>query len=268
MKLMKSVHKIINIDDSMQSAVLVNSFPKSGTHLLQQIMAPFPGLTNYSFFIASVPSRPHINRDCETQTKLISKIIPGELVTGHLFYDEQHEGLLADKGVIQFFIYRDLRDVIVSETMYLTYMNKWHQLHKYFAKQLNNDDQRIKAAITGIKSKKFYYPDIRTRWANYSAWLNSERVFSVKYEELISDGKDAVIQKMIEFYQSMSELEFDKNKCLERALNAINPEKSHTFRKGGSGNWKKHFTKEHIYLVKKYVGDILVNHGYEENLDW
>ena len=114
-KMLKIISLMTWGPDNRIHPVLVNSFPKSGTHLLQQIVKPFPGLANYNFFIASAPSRPHVVRDHETQKKLILKIIPGELVTGHLFYDEQYEQLLADREVIQFFIYRDLRDVIVSE---------------------------------------------------------------------------------------------------------------------------------------------------------
>jgi len=249
-------------------SVLVNSFPKSGTHLLVQIVESFPILTNYGFFIASSPSRPHKVRSESTQKKLISKIISGELVRGHLFFKKNYAQLLSDKEVIHFFIYRDLRDVIVSETLYLTYMNKWHHLHNYFAKQLSTDEERITASITGIKSTKFYYPDIRTRWENYSGWLKENQVFSVKYEDLISDRKEIHIREMIEFYKSESNLDFDVDLQLEKCLKAINPEKSHTFRKGGSGNWKNHFSKEHVDLVKDYVGDILIELKYEENLDW
>jgi len=255
-------------NEKINHSILVNSFPKSGTHLLEQIVKPFPNSDNFGFFIASAPSRPHIVRDEVTHKKLISKIIPGELVRGHLFYSSQNARLLLEKNVIQFFIYRDLRDVVVSEALYLTYMNKWHQLHSYFANKLHDDHERIKAAITGIESNNFYYPDIRTRWENYSGWLKENQVFSVKYEDLISDCREIYVREMIKFYQSESNLNFDTDLQLNECLKAINPEKSHTFRKGGSGNWKKHFSNEHNQLFKHYAGDILIDLGYEENLNW
>lgn len=43
--------------------------------------------------------------------------------------------------------------------------------------------------------------------------------------------------------------------------------KSH-FRKGVSGDWKKHFNSEHKKLFKKMYPDALVKLGYEENNDW
>jgi len=267
-KILKAKKYWIDGDINTIAPLLINSLPKSGTHLLLQIVEPFPKLTNYGFFIASVPSRPHIVRDEESHKKLISKIIPGELVTSHLFYSEQKAQRLSEKNAIQFFIYRDLRDVVVSEALYLTYMNKWHHLHSYFANRLKSDNDRIKAAITGVDSQKFYYPNIQTRWDNYSGWINDDQVFSVKYEDLMSEGKDEIIRKMINFYKLKSRIEFDENELLIECHKSINPDKSHTFRKGGSGNWKKHFSEEHIDLLKDVAGDILIDLGYEDSLDW
>jgi len=266
--LLKRKNILIGRCENDTSSVIINSFPKSGTHLLLQIIEPFPKLKNYGFFIASTPSRPHKVRNEEKHYQLISNIIPGELVTGHLFYSEKYAKLLTEKDVIQNFVYRDLRDVVVSEVFYLTYMNKWHHLHSFFAHQLQNDHERIKAAITGIESNDFYYPDICSRWKNYSGWLNNDQVFSVKYEGLISENKTEIIRNMIGYYQQKTSLVINENKVLKDCLNAINPEKSHTFREGGSANWKKHFTQEHKILFKEIAGELLIELGYEVDLDW
>jgi hypothetical protein len=43
--------------------------------------------------------------------------------------------------------------------------------------------------------------------------------------------------------------------------------KSH-YRKGIAGDWKNHFTKEHIYYFKKNYNDLLIKLGYETTKNW
>jgi hypothetical protein len=51
------------------------------------------------------------------------------------------------------------------------------------------------------------------------------------------------------------------------AANVYNT-KASTFRKGGTGNWKKVFTGEHVKLFKEQTGDLLIRLGYETSDDW
>jgi hypothetical protein len=46
------------------------------------------------------------------------------------------------------------------------------------------------------------------------------------------------------------------------------PDRSKTFRKGKTGGWQKHFSAEHKALFKNYAGDLLIDLGYEKDLDW
>jgi len=235
---------------------------------LLQIVGSFPGLKNYGYFIASIPSRPHQVRSAQKHLEMFSKVIPGELVTGHTFFLDLFARELSHRNIIQFFVYRDLRDVILSEAYYLTYMNSWHELHWTFARELKSDEDRIGAAITGLESTRFDYPDIRTRWLSYAGWLDCEHVFSVKYEDLISAQRENVIKRMISFYRERTGLIFDEQKLLEDCIHAIQPQKSHTFRLGGVGKWRSCFTSEHIALCKPLIGDLLIDLGYEDDLDW
>jgi hypothetical protein len=55
---------------------------------------------------------------------------------------------------------------------------------------------------------------------------------------------------------------------LESLESSINPRRSPTFRSGKTGEWKKHFTKEHKRIFKEVAGDLLVSLGYEKDSDW
>jgi hypothetical protein len=59
-----------------------------------------------------------------------------------------------------------------------------------------------------------------------------------------------------------------REKALEILIDAIQPQKSHTFRAGKTGGWKEHFTPEHKALFKEVAGDLLVQLGYEQDNDW
>ena len=57
---------------------------------------------------------------------------------------------LADGNVVHYFIYRDPRDVVVSEAHYLRDMNRWHRLTPYFRKFESIDDA-IMLSINGLE---------------------------------------------------------------------------------------------------------------------
>ena len=51
----------------------------------------------------------------------------------------------------------------------------------------------------------------------------------------------------------------------------LNPEESHTFKKGGKGSigeWKKMFNQSHKEEFKKVAGSILIDLRYERDLNW
>ena len=51
----------------------------------------------------------------------------------------------------------------------------------------------------------------------------------------------------------------------------MNPMESHTFVKGGKGKkggWKNFFQEEHKQAFKKIAGDLLIELGYETDLNW
>jgi hypothetical protein len=49
---------------------------------------------------------------------------------------------------------------------------------------------------------------------------------------------------------------------------SIIPRKSGTFRKGRPGGWQEHFSPRNKQVFKEVAGDLLIQMGYEKNLDW
>lgn len=251
-------------------SVMANSFPKSGTHLLNQILEVFPNVKNYSSFIATTPSIRFRERSEKVIMRRINWIVPSEVISSHLYFKPIYLEKLREKKCIIYFIYRDLRDVAISEAFFLTYMHKWHKAHWYFRHQLHDDHSRILCAIRGIPPNEVSYefPNIAKRFDPYRRWIDSKDVFAVKYEDLVSSKRNETLRDMINFFIGKSGLSINREELLNDILNNINPQKSVTFRQGGSGGWRKKFTQEHKDAMKEESGYLLIELGYEKDLNW
>jgi hypothetical protein len=250
--------------------VLANSFPKSGTHLVFQIVDALPNATNYGAFLASMTSSFQFReRSPENASRFIRGIVPGEIVRGHLFFHPQNAEDLAGKNIVHYFTYRDPRDVVISEAHYLREMNRWHRLAPYFRK-LPSIDDAIMLSITGFDPPipGLEYPNIAARFARYEDWLNRDDCLAVRFEDLASESRLAAIRRMAEFYAQRCRGQVDIDACVTAMAAGIAPHKSHTFRSGKKAGWRHEFTPAHYKVFQQLAGDLLIRLGYEPNHDW
>ncbi|MFQ5977079.1 MAG: sulfotransferase domain-containing protein [Candidatus Heimdallarchaeota archaeon] len=256
-------------DFRINPPIIANSFPKSGTHLLTQILEPFPHVKSYGVFLASVPAIPHKFRSKTRILHSIRRIVPGELVRAHLTYEREYATALGKKNVVQFFIYRDPRDIVISETYFLTHMFRWHSLHRYF-RALPTEEKRISFTINGASDPTFpySYPNISERFRWYKGWIAENDILAIRFEDLVSEHRATVIKSMIEFYCAHCEVEWDTEKLLRHALRNIQPKRSHTFRQGKTGGWREQFTEKHKEQMKAVAGELIIELGYEHDTDW
>lgn len=259
-------------DDEFRSLppVLANSFPKSGTHLLDQIVTGLPGRRNYGEFLASMTSSFQFRqRSVASVKRFLAATVPGEIVRGHLFYDDAYLPDLARKNFVHYLIYRDPRDVVASEAYYLRDMNRWHRLHSYF-RRLPSIEDAISLSISGLDPpvSDLYFPNIRERFRRYEGWLGYGGCLPIRFEELRSEAMPSVLKRMAEFYASRADAPFDRDECTSAMVRAIAPERSHTFRRGVKGGWREKFTPEHRRQFAELAGDLLIQLGYEADDSW
>ena len=237
--------------------VLVNSFPKSGTHLLVQLAEGLPDRVNYGAFLASMTSSFRFReRSAENTRRFIRGFVPGEIVRGHLFFDSRYVGELAQRNTVHYFIYRDLRAVVVSEAHYLREMNRWHRLAPYF--RARSIEDAITLSITGFDPpiSGIQYPNIAERFARYQGWLTCPDCLCIRFEDLQSEGRDAVVRKMAEFYLARCNSGMDVDECVRAMTAKVAPLKSHTFRSGKRSGWQTEFTSQHHRLFEQIAGDL------------
>ena len=257
-------------DLAARPPVLANSFPKSGTHLLAQIIDGLPNRANYGAFLGSETSSFQLReRTAENTCRFINRFVPGEVIRGHLYFEPRYADELATRNTVNYFVYRDPRAVVVSEAHYLREMNRWHRLAPYF-RRANSIDDAIALSITGLDPPPpgVVYPNITARFSRYHGWLKHKDCLAIRYEDLVSDSRAAVIQQMAELYARHIGSNIDIDACVRAMTAAIAPQKSHTFRSGKKSGWRKEFTPELRRLFDQVAGDLLIELGYERDHSW
>jgi sulfotransferase 6B1 len=244
--------------------IVANSIPKSGTHLLTQVLAPLAS-HEYGTFWTSVPSRPYRELPRSAMIRALRRTVPGELASAHLFHDPGFHAELERRNAVQVFLFRDPRDVVVSEADYLTRVNTWHGLHRHF-KGLATDAERISLAILGDPAAG--YPDVGQRFRRYLGWLRQDGVLSVRFEDLVGDDRPTTVREIVRFHARHATATTDEDELVAAALAAVDPTRSFTFRRGRAGGWRDVLTEQHVEQVKRVAGDLLVELGYESDHAW
>lgn len=252
------------------------SFPKSGTHLLDQILLGFNRVAPFSrrlhSFYAEYEGESGRKRAPEQALRWLEALQTGDIASAHLFArPEAVERVTASpKGgsssFVPYFIYRDPRDVAVSHVFYVTEMEPSHVHHAYYKSQ-PDFDARLKVSILGRPDTEIEFPDIAGRFAPYLGWLDQPSVMKIHFEDLIQD-RAGTLNRIIEHFLARVPLRTPRELLFESLETSISPDKSPTFRSGKTGEWKKHFTDEHKKIFKDVAGDLLIRLGYEENNDW
>jgi hypothetical protein len=246
------------------------SFPKSGTHLLDQILLGFSNIAPYAkrlhSFYAEYEGESGRKRAPEQAIAWINSLGSRDIASAHLFARSEIVERVCSSSLIPYFIFRDPRDVVVSHVFYVTDMEARHVHHDYY-KSLPDFNSRLKVSILGRPDTNIEFPNIADRFAPYFGWLDQPAVMKIHFEDLVDD-RTATLNRIIDHFLARVPLQIPRDLILDSLESAINPSKSPTFRSGKTGEWKKHFTEEHKMIFKDVAGDLLVRLGYEKNNDW
>lgn len=247
-----------------------NSKPKSGSHLLLQVLNGFTQIMPYKYVEAD-PVRT-ITRDGKRKTEEeileeLKSVPRGVIGWGYVEATPENVSFLCRPDRVNYFIYRDPRDTLVSQVFFATDMHEEHGMHEYY-KSLPDFGERLKVAITGMDQDGLRMVSVRQRYEGVFEWLEQKHILCLRFEDLI-DNRDATLNAMLdEVERTGHKIPAPREKALPVLVEAIQPHKSRTFRSGKTGGWREHFTEKHKELFKDIAGDLLVKLGYEENNDW
>ena len=109
------------------------SFPKSGTHLLDQILLGFNRVAPFSrrlhSFYAEYEGESGRKRTPQQALAWLDSLRPGDITSAHLFARDQVVRRVGSSAFVPYFIFRDPRDVVVSHVFYVTDMEARHVHH-------------------------------------------------------------------------------------------------------------------------------------------
>lgn len=252
--------------------LFANSFPKSGTHLLTQILDGFtqigpavnsglPAVVTYDGFSGRQRQVGEILAD-------FKRLLPGDIAYGHVHALPEVTEFIACTPFAFYFILRDPRDVVVSHVHYVTEMETNHIHHHYYKDELTSFSERLTTSIRGRPEVEIDFPNIRQRFEPFIAWLDQPNVLTMRYEDFIQ-ARQVALGQVLDFAEQQGfPLRVGRGVALEQLENSIDPQRSPTFRSGKIGGWKAHFTEDHKQLFKAISGDLLIRLGYEKNNDW
>jgi len=279
--------------------LFANSFPKSGTHLLTQVLKGFtrfgpavdsglPAIVTFEGDSGRQRAEGEIVRDLE-------RLLPGDIGYGHVHASHGAVSFFCSQGVAAFFILRDPRDVAVSHAHYITDMKADHIHHRYYQEVLRNFDERLQASIEGVSSARYQVsgvkmataspenggspaaphrnppatlPNIKERFEPYLGWLDRPEVLILRYEDFILDQGEAIERVFDHAVARGFQASCERQTAIQILSESIDPARSPTFRSGKIGGWRDTFTEQHKQRFKETTGDLLLHLGYESNNDW
>ena len=172
-----------------KSFVLCNSYPKSGTHLLYQILYSIPDLQKWDDIVSVQALCGIMNTASHVRWK-IGSAPNHSIVRSHLMYCDEILDILREFNCKKLFIYRDLRDVAVSHARWIT-KEKRIFLHNIYLKQQSFNEQ-LMSSIKGVAlgtplESNVSQPDIGTDFLRWKGWINDPKTLSVKFEDLVGE---------------------------------------------------------------------------------
>ncbi|MDP8930275.1 MAG: sulfotransferase domain-containing protein, partial [Actinomycetota bacterium] len=264
--------------EAARSPVVVNSLPKSGTHLLIRLLESLPGIHRVRLQLApkalekfepdgqepvvpvGVSSPVLFSR--RRLLRVLSLMPSATFCTGHLLYSEPFADILAAVDMKMVLIIRDPRDVVVSSAGYLADQGS-HRLHPQFGTRPL--EERMLQSIRGIEPR---FGDrgmlgIRERMRGVLAWDSRPEVYLTRFEPLVGPaGGGSRSVQVDEIRRIARHLGIG---CSEQTLDSVASGLfggTGTFRKGQIGAWREAFTPRLVDAAKPLLSDILVELGY------
>ena len=258
------VHKKITSNRNSyqyEPPALANSFAKSGTYLLAQILEVMLGGRRYGNHLSTVKTSLYQRRYSDPCiARSLRRAVPGEILPAHLFWSASVEEALNSNQFKHFFIFRDPRAIVLSEVDYITNMASWHVNHKLFKHTLKSDAERIEATISGVNPQngKSIGLSFSERMHEFTPWLTNENVCLIRFESLVSKGDfEGEIEKIIDFYNRTPGVKLVEKDRISVVKEIINPTRSHTYSGIGMRNWQGRLTGCHLREIEAALPNII-----------
>lgn len=265
--------------ERLSCPVILNSVPKAGTNLLLNVVLQVPQAflqdeiviynlkSNWQIWgLEALSISPRFYYSLVERK--VYNLLPGKVFVGHNPYTSDVAKFIDKWKLKHILIIRDPRDYVVSLTYFVGYGN---HIRRPAYDQFKSHDEKLLASILGIGEGKFSLsltkysvPNVKILYESYEEWLSHKNTLVIRYEDFVGeDGISPNIKEAMRKILNYLEVE-PTDDIVEKMINeGMKPEKSHTFRKGRVGEWKKEFKEIHFEAFEKIGGvEILKKFGY------
>ncbi len=238
--------------------VLANSIQKTGTHLLIKSLSLFPDLALYHDGVLSLDDHPRLLGG-------LRRVGGGTFVAAHLKYSDETHRFLEDLDFRTLLMIRDPRDVAIAFYKFALRQRR-HPQHRLFT-SLPDDQSRLRVSIAGDEQRG-EPPRVMLRFDRTLPWLEHGSL-AVRFENLVGErgGGDRQMQlaeiDCVARHIGCKLSQHDRLHIADHTFDA----KSRTFRKGAIGQWRDEFTQQHKDLFKQVGGRLLIDLGYERDMN-
>jgi len=234
--------------------VLITTYPKTGTNLIIQMFGnPVHIQISHNALYAgagvnSTAKTAGNNLKFQDMAKQI-RDFPG-VAFGHIPYNNVFfEAMMAHPTTLIQLV-RDPRDVIVSHYYHIREKPEaaFNHVFQDGIKLADKPDPMMEL----IKLSP-------SRWERFTPWM--EHSLLVKYEDLRTNPH----REAARMIDKVGEADMSQWGLINptKMVNRIRPQNSPTFRKGGTGDWRIEFNREHVAKYEELMKDIHEELGYE-----
>ncbi|MFH1176508.1 MAG: sulfotransferase domain-containing protein [Acidobacteriota bacterium] len=246
-----------------RTRLLLTSVPKCGTHLLRELFHNV-GLLVEREVPKNYGVAPHELRE-------VLAGLSGEAAVGHIPAFPELREVVRETATKVLFIIRDPRDYVVS-LMYHMRRRPDHFLHRYFREDVPDDDVALMHIIRGCDVRpEGMLEDVDTFFRWFLPWREAPSACTTSFERLIGpEGGGSAVAQEKEIRRLLAHVDYPLlvPALLRRLGRRIYTADSPTFRRGMIGSWRESFKLAHREAFKEVAGGLLIELGYEQDLDW
>lgn len=267
---------MIGRDESDKVGLLLITAPKSGTHLMIEIMQQAFG--SYFLYRSGWGDAPEnsvawlrkvFNRK-EMEDPLLSSMKKTRFMapnhTTNSGFSLLAEAIKNDSKVRGIFLYRDPRDILIS-MVHSTNAGIWPEGHLVGKLKDKPVEQQYTLMLDkgGPGNTSF-----QRLLASYSEFWKSDLFLNVKYEDIISMRRGGSKNMQGNTIDRLAKISNCCSLEIARGLLSAVGNSSWTHRKGGAraGQWRDAFSPKVKEKAKGILGQQLINWGYEKDNDW
>ena len=250
--------------------VLVNSFPKAGTHLVARAL-DLSQIVRYSWQHLAPRELPDEGYDHSHEAALriverLDRVPAGQYATAHLSYDTSLATALESGSIALVVVVRDPRALLVSNMRYVMARRR-HFLHQRFSELYENDEERLCALLDGFATSERWglgrapFADLL---AAYVPWREQSAV-NLRFEDLAGTRaggtREAQMEALWELYSIIPTN--DRLELCSRVADEVWSEQSITFRSGQIHEWQTGLSSSLLGEVEARLAPIARRLGYD-----